>query len=44
VARALCVLNAMDYACFDHLLSIPPFCQQVYNEESFVEKLLSSSS
>lgn len=40
IARAICVLNVMDYACWDHLPDgIPPLCQTVYSSKNFVTKL-----
>lgn len=36
VARALCLLSAPDYACFDLLPGIPKFCQTVYRTHAGV--------
>lgn len=42
IARALCILHAMDYACWEQLPEgIPEFCQEhVYATESFVDAIL----
>ena len=34
-ARALCTISAMDYACYEKL-PVPPLCQEVFADESFV--------
>ncbi len=43
VAKALCVLHAMDYACFDDL-SLPLLCRNVYSSQRFVQGILPESS
>ncbi|KAL9187662.1 hypothetical protein ACHAXT_006040 [Thalassiosira profunda] len=43
ISRALCVLHAPDYACFD-ALSVPPLCQDVYMQPSFRDKMQQASS
>jgi len=42
-SRALCIIHALDYACFDSI-PIPTLCQSVYADEEFLEKLLRASS
>jgi hypothetical protein len=38
IARALCILHAFDYACYDKLsTSIPPLCVDVYRSSQFVD-------
>lgn len=37
-ARALCAINAMDYACYDNL-AVPPLCQDVFASENFLQSL-----
>jgi hypothetical protein len=38
VARALCILPAFDYACYDKLSTlIPPLCLDVYKSPRFVD-------
>ncbi len=40
-ARALCVLHAIDYACWENLPDgIPALCKQVYSTNDFVERIL----
>lgn len=40
IAKALCILHVMDYACWDKL-EIPQFCQeQVYDTESFMNAIV----
>ena len=40
-ARALCVLHAMDYACWENLPNgIPSLCQDVYSTKHFVDGIL----
>ena len=44
VARALCVLHVMDYACWTDLPDgIPQFCQDVYAETDFVQYMLNTT-
>ena len=44
VARALCILHVMDYACWRDLPDgIPKFCQEVYMEHDFYESLLNAT-
>mmetsp|Transcript_12968 Transcript_12968/g.30586 ORF Transcript_12968/g.30586 Transcript_12968/m.30586 type:complete len:596 (-) Transcript_12968:315-2102(-) len=40
VSRALCILHAMDYACFPDGLEIPPICREVYSSDAFVDTIL----
>ena len=42
-SRALCIIHALDYACFDSI-PIPILCQRVYADEDFSEKLLRAAS
>lgn len=40
-ARAICVLQAMDYACWESLPDgIPPLCKEVYSSRNFVDGIL----
>jgi len=42
VARALCILHAMDYACYNcEIQSIPEICQIVYASADFSDRILS---
>jgi len=38
-ARALCVLHAIDYACWENM-EIPALCKEVYTSSSFIERIL----
>ena len=41
IAKALCILHAFDYACFDKISnSIPPLCLEVYNSQKFMGNIL----
>jgi hypothetical protein len=40
-ARAICVLQAMDYACWDDLPDgIPSLCRDVFSSKNFMERIL----
>jgi hypothetical protein len=39
IAKALCILHAMDYACFDLVDEVPLLCQEVYSRNDFQEAL-----
>ena len=41
IARALCAMNLMDYACYDKL-AVPPICQEVFSDERLVSEILHS--
>ena len=43
VAKALCALHVLDYACFDSI-PVPDICNQVYGDEEFVGILLAAAS
>eukprot|EP00580_Thalassiosira_gravida_P013179 CAMPEP_0201682026 /NCGR_PEP_ID=MMETSP0494-20130426/51408_1 /ASSEMBLY_ACC=CAM_ASM_000839 /TAXON_ID=420259 /ORGANISM="Thalassiosira gravida, Strain GMp14c1" /LENGTH=539 /DNA_ID=CAMNT_0048165779 /DNA_START=338 /DNA_END=1957 /DNA_ORIENTATION=- len=43
ISRALCIIHALDYACFD-MLPIPGVCQTVYEEEWFRDGLMNALS
>lgn len=38
VARALCAIHALDYACFD-AMPVPSLCQDVYSRQNFHHKV-----
>lgn len=40
-SKALCLIHAMDYACFDKI-PVPETCKEVYSSENFVDFLVSS--
>lgn len=40
VARVLCTLHSMDYACWKDLSGIPPLCEEVYTSEDFSKPIL----
>jgi len=40
-SKALCLIHAMDYACYDEI-PVPEICKEVYSRESFVDFLVSS--
>ena len=43
VAKSLCVLHAIDYACWDKLpAGIPNVCQEVFESPGFIEQLVAS--
>ena len=45
IAKALCMLHAFDYACWTELPDgIPPICQEVYENEKFLQKVRAFSS
>ena len=41
IARALCAVDLMDYACYDKLV-VPPICQEVFSDERLVDEILQS--
>lgn len=43
-ARAICVLHAMDYACWETLPDgIPLLCKEVFSSSNFVKRILNKS-
>jgi hypothetical protein len=45
IAKALCMLHAFDYACWTDLPDgIPPICQEVYQNEKFLQRVRELSS
>ena len=43
ISRTLCLINAMDYACWKDLPMIPHICQVVFTADSFVDTFLPSA-
>jgi hypothetical protein len=40
IARALCIMHAFDYACWDDLPDgIPEFCKEVYQSSAFLQRI-----
>jgi hypothetical protein len=45
IARALCIIHAFDYACFEDLPDgIPSLCRDVYGSPSFVKTILEAAA
>ena len=40
IARALCILHIVDYACWTELAAIPNLCQDVYSDHFFSQSIL----